>query len=514
MAAEALSITSTRGRRATQRRKIVWQPTPARHGQLSSQSMFLISGQVRTLVREVLFHGSRGNGKSESLLMSFAQHVGKGWGVYWKGVILRLEFSSLKDIIEKSHILFPKLFPGAVYNISTRIWKFPTGESLLFDYIKKKEQYDAKFHGQEYSYIGFDELTTWQTDEIYESMQSCLRTSYQPTKTQPNMPPLQVRSTTNPWGIGKRWVKERFIDGKKSGEIEYIDGVRARLAIFGTVFENPFIDEAYKNWLKSIRDPNKRASWLLGDWNARDDGSIFGSVWNPDILILNPFTIPSHWKADRSFDYGQSTPFCGLWHAEANGESVTLPDGSVFCPPKGSIIVVGEDYGTPVDDRGNQKKADEGLYLSPGKIGARLKARELKLQETILKNHKHVTPGPADNQIFNGSKVDKGSAPTVAKELEKEGVKYTNSDKSPGSRVTSAQLMYDRLQNTVDQESGKPHIYFFSNCKFLIKCLPDLLRDPDNLDAVNKGPDDHAWDALAYRLTWKRPSGSVQQGIR
>lgn len=40
----------------------------------------MILGQPQSLVREVLFHGSRGNGKSDALIMGFLQHVGKGWG--------------------------------------------------------------------------------------------------------------------------------------------------------------------------------------------------------------------------------------------------------------------------------------------------------------------------------------------------------------------------------------------------------------------------------------------------
>ncbi len=506
-------------------RKIVWQPTKSRTGGLSSQEIFLMVGQPQSLVHEVLFHGSRGNGKSACLLMGFAQHVGKGWGPYWRGVILRRQCSALKDLINESHKIFPKIFPGATYNISDREWHFPTGEVLIFQFIEKADQYEAKFHGMQFTYIGFDELTTWRTDEIYEKLLSTLRTAYQPTRQQPLMPPKQVRAMTNPWGVGKRWVKERFLDGKKSGQIEVIkkkliddDGNKVeiewkRCAIFGTIFENNYVDLEYKAWLMSISDPVLRESWLLGNWETVDDSAMFAKVWDKDILLLDPFTIPKGWKVDRSFDFGQSTPFCCLWTAEANGESVVV-NGREFCPPKGSLIVVGEDYGTPLNADGSQQKRDLGLFLSAGKIGHRLKEREVKLQQSILQNHPKVTPGPADNQIFNGGKVDNGSAPTVAKDIAAAGITFTNSDKKAGSRITSAQIMYERLQATVDNNPEKPHIYFFTNCRFLNRTIPDLYRDEDEPDSVAKGADDHAWDALAYRLTWKRPVTSVKQGVR
>lgn len=493
--------------------RVIWQPTPGHDGGLSSQGMFLLVGQPQYLVKEVLFHGSRGNGKSDSLLMAFAQHVGKGWGSYWRGVIVRRQYSSLKDLITKAWRIFPRLFPGAEYNKSNREWHFPTGEVLIFDYIEKKEQYEAKFHGQEYSFIGFDELTTWATEEIYESLMSTLRTSFRPTAQQPLMPPLQVRSTTNPWGVGKRWVKERFIDGKRSGEIEYIDGKAARLAIFGSVFENPYIDEDYKNWLKSISDPAKLAAWLLGDWDSTDDSAIFASLWKRDILILDPFVVPSTWRVERSFDYATSTPFCCLWIAETNGEEVILRDGRRFCPPKGSLVVVGEDYGTPLNPDGTQVKRNAGLRLGATNIGKRLKIKEDELKQHILSKVTKVSPGPADNQIYDGSENDSGQAQTPARLMAAEGITFVRSDKSPGSRARSTQLMFNMLQSTIELNPTAQHIYFFTNCKFLIRSIPELQRDDNNPDAVMKGSDDHAWDALAYRLTWKRPVSSVKAGV-
>jgi len=75
-------------------RNIIWKPTPG------SQELFLILGQEKTLVKEVLFHGGRGIGKSEVLIMAYLQHVGKGWGASWTGIIFKKAYKPLRSLIE------------------------------------------------------------------------------------------------------------------------------------------------------------------------------------------------------------------------------------------------------------------------------------------------------------------------------------------------------------------------------------------------------------------------------
>src|SRR5438105_968987 len=69
----------------------VWKALPG------SQSLFLQSP-----IREVCFAGTRGPGKTDSMLFSFAQWCGRGYGDYWRGVIFRRNYKHLDDIISKS----------------------------------------------------------------------------------------------------------------------------------------------------------------------------------------------------------------------------------------------------------------------------------------------------------------------------------------------------------------------------------------------------------------------------
>jgi hypothetical protein len=86
------------------------------------------------------------------------------------------------------------------------------GEELLFRFGKEESDY-WDYHGQEFPFIGFNELTKQQSAEFYEMMFSCRRSSFRPE----NYPlangsllrpiPLETFSTTNPFGIGHTWVK-------------------------------------------------------------------------------------------------------------------------------------------------------------------------------------------------------------------------------------------------------------------------------------------------------------------
>lgn len=117
---------------------VVWKPNPG--------------GQERALTCpafEALFHGPRGSGKSDVLLMDFASNVGKGYGADYRGLIVREATTELKDIIAKSMKYFPQLFPGAKFNGTTKVWTFPDGEYLWFNYAKMPSDY-SQYHGAEF----------------------------------------------------------------------------------------------------------------------------------------------------------------------------------------------------------------------------------------------------------------------------------------------------------------------------------------------------------------------------
>lgn len=133
-----------------------------------------------------------GGGKTDVLLMDFAKNVGRGWGASWKGVLFRENFPDLQDVISKSLKWFSQIFPDARYNRSNHMWQFATGEQLFFRHARVPDDY-WNFHGHEYPWIGWEELTNWATPDLYLMMMSCNRTS-DPRVTK------RIISTCNPWG--------------------------------------------------------------------------------------------------------------------------------------------------------------------------------------------------------------------------------------------------------------------------------------------------------------------------
>jgi hypothetical protein len=79
-----------------------------------------------------------------------------------------------------------------------------------------------------------------------------------------------------------------------------------------------------------------------------------------------------------------------------------------------------------------------------------------------------------------------------------EGVRWTLSDKSPGSRINGLELVRERLKAAKLGEG--PGLWIMENCRAVISTLPVLPRDPDNPDDVDTEAEDHIYDEVRYRV--------------
>lgn len=409
---------------------------------------------------EVLFGGAAGGGKSYGQLADALVYALK----YPKSrqLILRRTFPELEhSIIFTSLQFFPQKV--AKYSSSKHLWEFLNKSIIEFGYCAAEKDV-LRYQGAEYDVVRFDELTHF-TEAQYTYLLSRIRGV--------NSYPKQIKSSTNPGGIGHSWVKSRFIDGRDAGKVFYDEETgSSRVFIPSYVQDNIFLMEADKGYEKRLAQlpEAERKALLYGQWDIFD-GQVFtewqnradGYLTRRWSHVIKPFEIPKNWRRFRSFDFGYSKPFAVLWFA-------VDPDGIAY-----NYRELYGCTGTP----------DTGVRWTAQRI-----AREIR---EIEKNEEPDTTitGYADPAIWNSTGSEEGS---IAEMMEREGVFF---EKGKNNRLAGKMQVHYRL--SFDDE-GISRLYVFENCRNMIRTLPQLYYDPVNPEDVDTRQEDHLYDALKYFL--------------
>ncbi|MCC6425632.1 MAG: terminase [Phycisphaerales bacterium] len=460
--------------------------------QRGSQELFL-----NTRTYEVLYTGNRGGGKTACLLMSFAQFCGRGFGSDWKGILFRHTYPELKDIVDKSRQLFPKIWPGAKFNETKMTWTWPDGEQLLFRHMEHEKDY-LSYHGHAYPWIGWEELTTWADSGCYTRMMSCCRSANP-------MVPRMVRATTNPYGPGFNWVKSRFElplpPGVIYGPLISDPDIGDRRAINSDLRENQVLLRADPDYIKRIRASARNeaelAAWLHGSWDIIS-GGMFDDIWLrvKDAMCVQPFQVPPSWRIDKSFDWGSTKPFSVGWWAESDGSPYTLPGGKRVPTVKGDLFRIKEWYGW------DGKNPNKGIRMLAKDIAKGIVERELRWGI-----HERVRRGVADAAIFDDTNNN-----SVARDMEEsvviDGVRYRGvyfdpADKRSGTRKQGWEQMRKMMAAVLPAEGQKireePGLFVTRECTQFLRTVPTIPRDPDDLDDVDTDAEDHVADEVRYR---------------
>ena len=364
------------------------------------------------------------------------------------------------------------------------------------------------YHGHELPFIGWEELTTWPNDECYRLMFSCCRSSIHGV-------PRMIRSTTNPYGVGHNWVKERFrLHGRWRKTIVITDAVDIekrpeppRTAIHSHVDENRILlaaDPKYKtNITAAARNESMAKAWLDGSWDVVA-GGMFSDVWS-DRNVVPAFAIPATWRMDRAFDWGSSRPFSVGWYAKSDGSDLVFPDGRVMSTVRGDLFRVQEWYGWT-------GHANEGLRILAVDVAKGIVERELawgwRNRQQCL-----VHSGIADAAIFaveNGNSIatDMAKPVRIGNDMY-QGLRWTPSDKRPGSRKVGWELMRKMIRNARG-EGGRPReapglFVVGSRCTQFLRTVLSLPRDEDDLDDVDTEAEDHCLDGATLVATHRGP---------
>lgn len=473
-------------------RIIEWAPQPG------SQQAFLTCP-----ISEVLLEGTRGGGKTDVLLMDFAQECGKGFGEEWRGILFRRSYPQLTDVINKALKWFKRIFPQAIYNKADHFWEWPDGEKLYLRHMNDREDY-WNYHGWGLTWIGWEELTNWPDASCYRAMLSCLRSAADGI-------PRRVRSTCNPSGVGHNWVKHRWNlpapPGKLIGKVMAPVGTSKaenneeyaldRVSIHSDIRENKILlaaDPEYRQRIAAAaRNPNERKAWLYGSWDIVS-GGMFDDLWYPKIHVVPGFPldlIPRDWKVDRSYDHGQSRPFSVGWWAESNGEPIEW-ENRLYGTVRGDLFRIDEWYGWTGE-------VNEGLRMLSGDIALGIIDREKRMFPDRIGR---VRPGPADASIFDRYEGEK----SVAGDMDAKGIRWEAADKAAGSRKQGWEQIRKFLKNAIPAENGfreEPGMFIFEKCQQFLRTVPAVPRDERDPDDVDTEAEDHIADEVRYRCRAK-----------
>jgi hypothetical protein len=413
-------------------------------------------------------------------------------------------FRRLSEDIDKNHLSGVSGFPSMLaewvdaghvkINYSKRTITFWNGSKIQLASCQYSKDL-AKYQGAEIGLLLVDELTHFLDDQ-YRFLRGRLRLGATeiPEKYKGLFP--RIICGSNPGSIGHNWVRAAFVDpAPPMAIVQQSDeeGGLTRQLIPALLQDNPTLmqnDPQYLKRLMGLGNPALIKAMATGDWDIAA-GGLLDDLWSPKHHVLRPFAIPPGFRIDRSFDWGSTKPFAALWFAESDGSTVTLQGGEERTFPRGSVFIISEWYGS-------NGKPNEGIRMINAEIARGVRERDNAMGRI-------VHPGPADNAIFNvleGTSIadDMARAPHY--------VRWTRSDKSPGSRINGWEVIRKMLKQAIDGEM--PGLYVFDTCRHTIRTLPTLPRHASIDGDVDSDSEDHIGDAVRYRVSKKTAVMQVQ----
>ena len=383
----------------------------------------------------------------------------------------------MQEILDRCHELYPAF--GGVWKSQIKRFEFPSGAKITLGHCQHEDS-KRDYHGKEFQYMGFDELTEF-TKTQYEFIALSRSRS-----TVPEIP-IRVRAATNPGGIGHAWVKERFVDVCKPGR-RYVDPKTglSRIFIPGTVADNPTLfdnDPAYLARLAALPEL-ERDRLLYGIWDAFE-GQAFREL-STKTHGCEPFDIPPEWSKYCVLDWGYAKPFSVGWYA-VDYDNV--------------LYRYREWYGSTKEMEGKEDGANTGVRMQAWEVAKGILEREAG--EKIMRRI-------ADTSIFDKRpkfRRKESSAVTIAEDFANEGVYFTKADRD---RIQGRQQVHKRLRLEENiSEDGEvidetPQFQAFNDQPAFWRTMLNLREDEKNPEDIDTDQEDHAYDEFRY-MCQERP---------
>ena len=394
-----------------------------------------------------------------------------GWALH-----LRRTYPQLKETIERSRRVFPYIDPKVKWYGSDNLWEFSSGFKFEFGHCNDPDDWE-NFYSREFTHVGFDEAIQF-LEVQYDQIRSRIRTA-DPVLSRMlrcclmSNPLVKKMSSENFQVKDPHWLRRRFVDPcPEGGEIlfrkitlksgEVVE--RTRLFLPARLSDNP-IQEFKRQYEVNLQDlkPHMKQALLDGNWYVTPD-SFYADVWDPSIHTCPPFRIPDEWPRFRSMDWGYKNPGRAYWWAMD-------PEQNLFCYRE---LCFQEKTATQVAK----------LIL------------EIDLSMGLVRNRVSLITGPADTQLWE----ERGeSAKTKAAEMAAAGVYWTKADKK--SRRHNSEKFVARLRDH-HMAKATPGIVFFTTCREMVKTIPQIQTDPDDIETPADGGDDHSHDNVLYACAY------------
>ncbi len=398
----------------------------------------------------------------------------EGWALH-----LRRTLTRLGETIERAHRMFPLIDPDVDWNEKKSMFTFSSGFKYQFGHCKDRNDH-TNYLGQQYSWVGFDELIEFLEKQYHAICARCR------SGDKVLMKMLKRRSMSNPKlsdAKGEtvevddpRWVRRYFVDPApegnvilrkkitlKSGEVTHV----RKLFLPATLYDNPDKDfvRQYEIELRS-RPKHIQDAYLHGKWDSVV-GSYFEHSYSPDIHRCRPFKIPQHWPIFRACDWGYVSEGClGYYALDPALDILYKFWDCVFKRKKVAQLV-----------EGVIKPFEQANKLWSPFAGS-------------------LVYGPADTQIWE----ERGeSALSKYQEFVQNGVDWCYADKR--SREDNAQRVHERL-TAHENFSRPPKLIFFENCKSSYQVLSAMQTDPNKPTEPLKGGFDHPYDETSYACAY------------
>lgn len=408
-------------------------------------------------IREVLYGGARGGGKTFAGLIWLTEYVDHP---RFQGLVIRRNSDDLSDWIERARYMYQGL--GGIITGNPAMIRFPSGAFIRTGHLKDDSTY-TKYQGHEYQKILIEELTQIVSKDRYQKLVSSCRTSI------PELKP-QIFCTTNPGGVGHLWVKEMFIDPNPPNRVfTGEDGVK-RIFIPATMDDNPVLQENDPEYVQSIEalrltDEALYRAWRHGDWDIFV-GQVF-KEWRTDKHVIDRLPVKlEDCDIYIGFDWGFRDPASAHWIAVAPENEFGVKHIYVY----------------------------REIYMNETRPGEWAQ----QIAEIVKDEPVEYLIMPHDTfSNLGGSKPINEQFQDVFDEMDVHISMVNGESKSHRAKLNRQALLHDVLSEAGD---GVPYLQVLGHCRNLIRTLPALPYSDNKPEEIDDNSEDHAYDSLTYGL--------------